>query len=150
MPEIWSPTTSANSLMNITYIDIDNPVLQPVLQYGMEGAGCKYKAVSFTNNVMVAVRPPIRDVIEGDEIITSMSFNNKTKRTAALNTRNHQDSTLRITKRTAANATYDYALFFFENIFSRWCVAIGFNWTKVHGRTDKMSCDVSMSWTGTL
>jgi hypothetical protein len=65
---------------------------------------------------------PIRDVIEGDEIITSMSFNNKTKRTAALKTRNHQDSTLRITKRTAANATYDYALFFFDSILTPKCL----------------------------
>ena len=59
-------------------------------------------------------------MIEGDEIITSMSFNNKTQMwtVTALNTRNHQDSTLRITKKAAANATYDYALFVFENILT--------------------------------
>jgi hypothetical protein len=98
------------------------PVLQPVLQYGQDGASWQIQSY-FVNQqrggAASASAPPLRDVVAGDVIDTSMVLEGGIWTVYGGNRRTGLNSTLRIaasaTGKTAP-ADFNYAMFVYETI----------------------------------
>jgi len=138
------------------------PVLQPVLQYGQNGAAWEVQSWFVSqqgHGAASANAPAIQDVISGDIIDSYMIFNKATRywTVYAENRRNKQFSNLTISLEAAGNTTYEYGMFVYENILTpKACNQLPadvdgvtffdislnaetkVNWTTTYGRTD---CD---------
>lgn len=124
-PTSWMGFGNVNYLwpgFKATQPAIGYPVLQPVLQYGQTGASWQVQSY-FVNQqrggASAASAPPLRDVIAGDVIDTSMMLEGGIWTIYGGNRRTGLNSTLRIAASAtgkAAPADFNYAMFVYETI----------------------------------